>query len=206
MQAEIWFDIICGWCFMGARRWRAATGGAVPTRWRSFQLDPDAPAHPTVRPAELMRTDWGMTDAQADATVARVRGAGAELGLTLNVESVLPVNTRDAHRLVHLAAAHGRTDDVLERLFAAYHTELRDISDHATLTELGTAAGVPDVAALWSGDRFVDAVARDRAAARAAGVTAVPSYRVDGRLVSGAVPVAELRALVQPSANQVSTR
>lgn len=85
-------------------------------------------------------------------------------------------------------------------MFAAYHVELRDIADHAVLTDLATAAGLPerDVTALWQGTDHVEAVRTDEALGAELGVTAVPSYRVAGRLVSGALSVDELRALVSP--------
>jgi predicted DsbA family dithiol-disulfide isomerase len=197
-SAEIWFDFICGWCYMGSRTWQEATNGEVPTRWRAFQLDPDGPTEQPKQLAELMRTDWGLTDAQAEATVTRVRTAAEALGLDLRIEQVRPVNTMDAHRLTKLAAEHGRENEVLERLFAAYHTKLRNIADHEVLTSVADESGVPGAAALLASDRFVADVKTDRAAAREAGATAVPTYRVNGHTVSGALPSDQLRALLSP--------
>ncbi len=200
MTVEIWFDFVCPWCYLDSRRWSDATAGTVPTRWRSFELGVDAPTTPGKPVSDLMRTEWGMSDAQADAALARIHGAGTAAGVPLRTGEARPVSTRDAHRLVHLAAGHDAAPDVIAQVFAAYHVELRDIADHAVLTDLATTAGLPEreVTALWQGTEHLEAVRTDEALGKEVGVTAVPSYRVDGRLVSGALSVDELRALVSP--------
>lgn len=200
MRAEIWFDFVCPWCYLGTRRWADATAGTVPTRWRSFELGVDGPTTPGRSVDELMRTEWGMTDTQADVAIARIQDAGAAAGIPLRTAEARPVNTRDAHRLVHLAAGHDAAPDLIEQVFAAYHVDLRDIASRAVLTDLATAAGLPapEVSALWQGSDHIEAVRADEALGAAAGVTAVPSYRVDGRLVSGALSVDDLRELVSP--------
>src|SRR5258708_30106543 len=48
MAVEIWSDIVCPWCYIGKRRFEAALtrfehAGQVGVRWRSFELDPQAP-------------------------------------------------------------------------------------------------------------------------------------------------------------------
>jgi predicted DsbA family dithiol-disulfide isomerase len=49
VELEIWSDIACPWCYVGKRRLEAALAAFehredVQVRWRSFELDPDAPA------------------------------------------------------------------------------------------------------------------------------------------------------------------
>ena len=48
MVVEIWSDIACPWCYVGKRRFEAALAGfdrdEVEVVWRSFELDPGAPA------------------------------------------------------------------------------------------------------------------------------------------------------------------
>ena len=98
-------------------------------------------------------------------------------------------NTFDAHRLVHLGAAHGRQDAVKERLMQAYQGEGDLMSDHATLERLGVEAGLPadEVRALLAGDRFADAVRDDERTAASLGISAVPFFVADRKFgVSGA--------------------
>ena len=49
MNVEIWSDIACPWCAVGKRRFERALeqfehAGDVTVTFRSFELDPDAPA------------------------------------------------------------------------------------------------------------------------------------------------------------------
>ena len=49
MKVEIWSDIACPWCYVGKRRFEAALAAFehrddVRVTWRSFELDPSAPA------------------------------------------------------------------------------------------------------------------------------------------------------------------
>jgi predicted DsbA family dithiol-disulfide isomerase len=49
MDVEIWSDIACPWCYVGKRRFEAALAqfehrDDVHVTWRSFELDPSAPA------------------------------------------------------------------------------------------------------------------------------------------------------------------
>ena len=103
---------------------------------------------------------------EIDRIFARIRNAGAEHGLVLRTDSVYPVSTMDAHRDV-----------------------LRELATDAGLVE-------EEVVALLAGAEHTSTVLRDQAEADEAGVTAVPGYRVADRTISGAVPVAELRALL----------
>ena len=55
MHVEIWSDIACPWCYIGKRRFEAALKGFehredVQVTWRSFELDPAAPADPAAPP------------------------------------------------------------------------------------------------------------------------------------------------------------
>ena len=98
-------------------------------------------------------------------------------------------NTLDAHRLVHLAAGHGREDQMLDRLYKAYFTEERSIFDLESLVSLAVEEGLDaaEVREALESDRYVDAVKRDLDEARMLGVTGVPFFVIDGRYgISGA--------------------
>ena len=56
MHIEIWSDIACPWCYVGKRRFEAALAAfehrdEVSVTWRSFELDPQAPARALGRTA-----------------------------------------------------------------------------------------------------------------------------------------------------------
>ena len=121
----------------------------------------------------------------------RWRTAPARDGLTFVMSDLHSGNTRDAHRLLHFAAEHGRQAELAERLHAAYFTESRSVFDHESLADLAAEAGLDRSGALavLAGGDYDDAVTEDEALARAFGVTGVPFFVIDRTYgVSGAQP------------------
>jgi predicted DsbA family dithiol-disulfide isomerase len=194
VQIEIWSDIACPWCYVGKRRFEAALAGfehrdEVEVMWRAFELDPAAPAEREGDLAERLAEKYGASVEQMRASQAQLTQVAAADGLDFHFDAVRSGNTFDAHRLVHLGAAHGLQDAVEERLMRAYQSEGELMSDPAALERLGVDAGLPAgaVRALLAGDDFADAVRDDERIAAALGISAVPFFVADRRFgVSGA--------------------
>ncbi|MBC7643936.1 MAG: DsbA family oxidoreductase [Thermoleophilia bacterium] len=206
MLIEIWSDVACPFCFVGKRHLEQALthfahADTVEVKWRSFQLAPDMPNDPGVGMDEMLATKYGKTIEEARAMNHRVTEMGAAAGLDFRLDIGRPTNTFDAHRLIHLAAAHGRQDAAKERLLTAYFTEGALISDHDTLTHLGAEVGLDagKVADMLAGQDYGRNVQADIASAREFGLSGVPAFVFDRKLlISGAQPVGQLlSALVQ---------
>jgi predicted DsbA family dithiol-disulfide isomerase len=205
VHVEIWSDIACPWCYIGKRRFEAALAGFdhrddVTVTWRSFQLDPSAPAERDGDLAEHLASKYGSSVEQARSRHAQITELAAGEGLDFHFERARSGNTFDAHRLVHLAAAHGLQDAMKERLMRAYLTEGELMSDHATLARLAAEVGLPsaEVAELLAGDRFATEVRDDARTGAALGITGVPFFVVDRAFgASGAQPPEVLRGLLE---------
>jgi predicted DsbA family dithiol-disulfide isomerase len=196
VHVEIWSDIACPWCYVGKRRFEAALAGFehrddVQVTWRSFELDPGAPADRGLPIAELLAAKYGMSVDEAHARHAQMTELAAAEGLGFRFDLVRSGNTFDAHRLLHLAAAHGLQDAMEERLMRAYQGEGELMGDHAALARLAAEVGLPaaEVDELLAGDRFADAVREDERTGAALGINGVPFFVVDRRFgASGAQP------------------
>ncbi|MCW2993199.1 MAG: oxidoreductase [Conexibacter sp.] len=196
MHVEIWSDIACPWCYVGRARFGAALAefehrDEVTVTWRSFELDPDAPAEREGTHADLIAAKYGRTLEEVAAMDAQLTATAAADGLEMRFSELRSGNTFDGHRLVHLAAEHGFQDAMKERLFRAYFSEGALISDHATLEALAVEVGLDgaEVRASLGGDRFADAVREDERDAHAAGISAVPCFVIDRKYgASGAQP------------------
>jgi predicted DsbA family dithiol-disulfide isomerase len=103
-------------------------------------------------------------------------------------------NTLDSHRLIRWAAAAGIQDSVVERLFAAYFFEGRDIGDPAVLEFLAADAGMDslEVADLLSGDTDLAAVERETKLAGEMGITGVPTFIFASKYVLSGAREAEV--------------
>ena len=196
VNVEIWSDIACPWCAVGKRRFEAAMEqfehrDDVTVTFRSFELDPDAPPAREGSTAENLARKYGTSLEQALAMNERMTQTAAEDGLEFRFDLARGGNTFDAHRLLHLAAAHGRQPELKERLMRAYLGEGELMSDHAALTRLALEAGLPEdeVRDTLATDRYADAVREDEATARGFGINAVPYFVIDRRFgLAGAQP------------------
>lgn len=196
MQVEIWSDILCPWCAVGRARFEKALAGfddkdAVEIRWRSFELNPNAPKAVEGDYVLRLAQKYGRTRDQAQQMIDQMTSTAAEEGLDFNFDIVQAGNSFDAHRLLHLAAEHGCQDALKQRLFRAYLSEGALISDHATLQRLAVDVGLDAdrVAQVLASDAFADAVRGDEKQASEYGIRGVPFFVIDGQYgLSGAQP------------------
>jgi predicted DsbA family dithiol-disulfide isomerase len=202
MRIEIWSDVVCPWCYIGKRRLEKALavltstgsiGGEVDIVYRSFQLDPSAPAVATQTIAEHLGAKYGGGADVGQQLIDRVEAVAAEEGLLFRMGEAKRGNTLDAHRLLHLALAAGPEVQarLKEELLAAYFLRCENVADHDVLVRSATAAGIDEVRAreLLAGDDYADAVEADIRRASALGANGVPFFVVDEKYgVSGAQP------------------
>jgi predicted DsbA family dithiol-disulfide isomerase len=206
LKVEIWSDVVCPWCYIGKRRFEAALArfahrDDVEVVWRSFELDPAAPALRDVDNADRLAAKYGMTRQQAVDSQARITQTAAAEGLTFRFDVSKSGNTFNAHRLLHLAGERGLQDEVKERLMQAYFSEAEPIGDLEALVRLVAEVGISsaEARAVLSGDQYSDEVRAEEREAAELGINGVPFFVIDRRYgVSGAQsPDILLQALEQ---------
>lgn len=194
---DVWSDVVCPWCFIGKRRFERGVelyreqGGTldVEVTYHSFLLVPDTPADFEGSVADFLARHKGLPAGQVQQMLEQVTQIAAQEGLTYDFEAAQHTTTLTAHELIHLAAAHGKQDAMVERLFSAYFEQGRHIGRPDDLVALAAEVGLDEaeVRAALADRRYADAVEQDFAQARAYGISGVPFYVVDGRYgVSGA--------------------
>ena len=204
MRVDIWSDIVCPWCYVGVVRLERALAEAgiddAELVFRSFELDPTISAEGEPLEPYLARKFGDV--ARVRAGHARLIAAGAEVGIDYRFEGMWRRSSFDAHRLLHwaLSTAGEATQVQLEhRLLRAHFTEGQNVADRGVLAALAAEVGLErDLAAetLASGD-FADQVREDEARAAAMGISAVPTFVIDGRYaVQGAQDIAAWRQVL----------
>ena len=202
MRIDLWSDLVCPWCAIGKAHLDQALqqfehADETYVVWRSFELDPGAPAVRTGDYDRHLAAKYGTSPQGGRALVGRISAAAERAGLDARFDLVRPANTFDAHRLLHLAKANGVQDDLARRLTHAYLAEGAVLSDHPTLQRLAEGVGLAagrTVEAL-TGDAFAEDVRADEAEAARREITAVPTFLVDDRhVIPGAQPAASLLA------------
>jgi predicted DsbA family dithiol-disulfide isomerase len=195
VQVEIWSDVVCPWCYIGKRRFEKALSrfehaDEVEVHWRSYELDPRAPARREGGSAEHLAAKYGLPVEVARERLAEMDRLAAVEGLDYDLAATTGGNTFDAHRLIHLGEEHGLGDAVKEALLHAYFVERVSVAEPDVLRQVGFAAGLDpaEVDDLLAGTRFADAVRADEAEATELGATGVPFFVIDRRF---AVPGAQ---------------
>ena len=200
---DLWSDVVCPFCYLGTRQLRGALDrfdhrDDVVIRQRAFELDPHAKLAYDRALTELVAAKYALPVSQVHTMHERLTANAEALGMTWSLETARPTNTLDAHRVIALASSQGLGDQMSERLFRAYFSEGRLLSDHATLDELAAAVGVRGADTLWEGDEFTDVVRADENVAQELGISGVPSFLVDSKfMVSGAQGTEQILDVLQ---------
>src|SRR6476660_5351029 len=137
MQVDVYADIACPWCYIGADRFERARktyadGDRVEVVYRPFQLDPNAPE----RAEPMMQYLARRFGSQANAMADRVIQMGRADGLVMDYEHGLAVNTFNAHRLLyHALEQYGASVQraLAWELYRAHFSDGKDVGDYDVL-------------------------------------------------------------------------
>ena len=110
MRVDVWADIVCPWCYLGAARFDAALSqfehrAEVEVVHHSFELDPGSPAGQTQLVLGMLVAKYGMSPAQAAAAEGRVQGLAQAEGLDFTVDR----SSGAEHRVIKMRRYHGKT-------------------------------------------------------------------------------------------------
>jgi predicted DsbA family dithiol-disulfide isomerase len=206
VNIDVFSDIVCPWCLIGKRQLEAAISQyakPVAVRWRPFQLNPQLASEGMAR-SDYLAMKFGRTD--ASDIYARVKQAGKEVGLALNIEAITKQpNTLKGHALLTQAFNEGGSSmqsALHEALFIDYFMQAGDLTNDAHLSELARAAGVTEkgIHEALTQKSSAESVAEEDSTAREAGISGVPFFIFNRKLaVSGAQGTEALLAAMHES-------
>ncbi|MFC8658788.1 DsbA family oxidoreductase [Streptomyces parvus] len=197
MRVEIWSDIACPWCYIGKARFEKglaefAHRDEVEVVHRSFELDPSRAKGDTALVIDMLAEKYGRSREEAAAMEANVAANAQSEGLGYRTEGRDHGNTFDIHRLLHLAKARGRQDELLTLAYRANFAEERSVFDDEVLVALAEEAGLDADEAramLADPEAYADDVRTDEREAAELGANAVPFFVLDRRYgISGGQP------------------
>lgn len=212
MKIEIWSDVICPWCYIGKRNFEKALAAfphkdEVQIVWRSFELDPHAPAELPGTLAEMLAKKYRTSLQEAAAMIDRVTAAAHIAGLEYHLDKARTGNTFDAHRLLHHATSKGLGGKATERLMHAYFCESLPVGDRSALARLAPEFGIAEPAfgiteeeamKVLESEDYAEAVRADEARAAQFGINVVPSFVIDEKhLITGGQPVEGFAEMLQ---------
>lgn len=203
MKIEIWSDIMCPFCYIGKRNFEAAVAQfankeQIEVEWKSFQLDPTLPEVPKYQDDmyRFVADRKGFSYEQSKKMHQDLMAYAKSVGLQYNFEKARVTNSLKGHRLIQLAKTKGLDEKAEERLFYAYFTEGKNLSDVATLKELGKEIGLSEIEIneALSDTMYVQKVDGDTKEAQALGARGVPFFVVNRKYaIAGAQQLRSLR-------------
>ena len=188
MKVEIWSDIMCPFCYIGKRNFETALSqfankGFVEVEWKSSQLDPTIPEVPKYQDDMYMfvADRKGLNYEQSKNRHQDLIQYAKSIGLEYNLDKALVTNSLKGHRLIQFAKTKGLGEKAEERLFYAYFTEGKNLSDVATLTELGKEIGLSEIEVneALTNSLYVRKVESDSEEAQSLGARGVPFFVIN---------------------------
>ena len=140
IKLDIISDVVCPWCILGYKRLEKAITemgiqDKVEISWQAFELNPNMPMEGEDI-LDHVKRKYGSTAEQWRNSQASMEGLGKEVDFAFKfVEGKRIVNTRDAHILLAYAKESGKQTELKMRLFEAYFSQGKDVSDREVLFE-----------------------------------------------------------------------
>lgn len=196
MKIEIWSDVMCPFCYIGKNNFEQALNklpfkDEVEVEWKSFQLDPTLDPNKTQDTIQYFREKKGVAEPQAAQMLGQVTQMGKGAGIDFNFEKTLITNTLSAHKLLHLAKKHNKSNEMEEALFIAHFIDGKNVGDTDVLIALAESLGIDKEEAIQAvtTDQLDYEVNQDIQEARNNGISGVPFFVLNGKYaVSGAQP------------------
>jgi predicted DsbA family dithiol-disulfide isomerase len=201
LELDLIADFACPWSYLGKRSLERALGnlhGFAPPalRWHGFRpqaakgesetpavTDTVAPEPQTWRAHMASRLPAGISVDFAEKSLAE---AGEGLGIHFDFSKLEQMpDTREAHRLVALAAREDKQSEVADGIFRAFFEQGRDIGDHSVIEAVGQESGLAadTLAAFNKPDEGRDEITAEEQRLRGFGVVATPNLLINGRVL-----------------------
>jgi predicted DsbA family dithiol-disulfide isomerase len=198
LEIDLIADFACPWSFLGKRSLERALGNlyGLPVRslrWHGFRTQPELALTGIALPASETQSAWRKHMAarlppgvSVDFAQKSLAEAGESLGIHFDFSKLesLP-DTREAHRLVALAAREEKHIEVADSLFRAFFEQGRDIGSREVIEAVGRENGLTEetLAAFANPEEARDEIAADEKRLRGFGVTATPNLLINGRVL-----------------------
>ena len=182
IKLDIISDVVCPWCIIGYRRLEQAISemgiqDQVEIAWQPFELNPDMPQEGEDI-LDHVKRKYGSSPEDWKRSQSNMATLGEEIEFIFNFfEGKRIVNTREAHILLDYAKEFGKQTEFKMRLFEAYFSEGKDVSDRQILAEvvLKTGLNVDDAIAKLDQVDAREKTLRQESFWRNADITSVPT-------------------------------
>jgi predicted DsbA family dithiol-disulfide isomerase len=210
LTIEITSDFICPWCLVAETRLKKAIAQlnspvAIKQIWYPYELNPTMPETGMDRKAyrSMKFGSWAYSQQLDAQTIQATKDDG--INFRYDLISKTP-NTLKAHRLTWLAATSNKATEMATRIFNAYFTQGKDITDIATLAKLAADVGMDEqqIKDFLHTDVGVTEVRELEKQAASRGIRSVPTIAIGQEIIVGGQPVEVFMAALQNALKQIT--
>jgi predicted DsbA family dithiol-disulfide isomerase len=156
----------------------------IEVQWRAFPLHPETPEE-----GRSLEELFAGRNMDLPAMLARLKQVADDLGLPWGTRK-MTFNSRLAQEMGKWAEVKGEGNEFHNAVFRTYFVEGKNIAKKDVLLELAKKVGLParEAREVLESRGFREAVDEDWKLSMKWGVTAVPTFVIDGHAVVGAQP------------------
>jgi predicted DsbA family dithiol-disulfide isomerase len=164
----------------------------IEVQWRAFPLHPETPED-----GRTLEELFAGRTMDIPAMLERLKKVAEDLGLPWGTRK-MTFNSRLAQEMGKWAEEKGKGDGFHDAVFRTYFVDGKNIAKKDVLLELAKKAGLPvkEAREVLESGSFKEAVDEDWKLSMKWGVTAVPTFVIDGHAVVGAQPYDVLEAFL----------
>ena len=203
VSIDIVSDVVCPWCIVGYQHLQHAVAMLddveVSVNFHPFELNPSMSEEGQNLREHVMQK-YGVTEAQSQQTREQLTDIGDAVGFKFDYfDEMKMVNTFNAHQALHLASLKGKKEALKLRLFAAFFSERKDVSDISVLIDEAVAVGLEkeDIQQALAQQTYADEVRMEEQLWMQRGIQSVPTFVIGNQGVAGAQPPEPLAAFIQ---------
>nr|WP_319554954.1 DsbA family oxidoreductase [uncultured Vibrio sp.] len=147
IKLDIISDVVCPWCIVGYKHLETAIEelgikDRIDIEWQPFELNPDITEKGENLRDHVARK-YGSSREDSDRARENITKQGAQYGFKFDYfEDMKMVNTLNAHVLLEHAKPLGLQHQLKMRLFSAFFTEHKDVSNREVLLNEAEAVGI----------------------------------------------------------------
>jgi predicted DsbA family dithiol-disulfide isomerase len=208
VSIDIVSDVVCPWCIVGYKKLQQALlmldEVNATVNFHPFELNPNMPKEGQNLREHIMEK-YGASEAQSQQTREQLSDIGESLGFTFDYfDDMKMVNTFNAHQVLHLASLKGKKEALKLRLFAAFFSERKDISDEKVLVEEAVSIGLEknEVQHALAQQTYAEEVRMQEQLWMQRGVQSVPTFVIGNQGIAGAQSPEALAQFVREAIQQ----
>ena len=191
---EIFSDYVWPWCyFITGRIEKLQKAYQIDTRWTAFPLHPETPEE-----GRTLEDLFAGRPININEVLEHLNRTARELNLPFGKRE-MTYNSRLAQELGKFAETEKKGDEFHNAAFRAYFADGHNIGLKSTLIDLGVSVGLPEnqVREVLENRLYKEAVDQDWTRSHQMGVTAVPTFMMNGMSLVGAQPYEKLAQMLE---------